>query len=99
MAKIALDEKKITRVKEEAKLIANEVQTFIDDHSSTSVERAALRLYGVDGACSDGTPFVNKIIELTRDELPKFGITKLFAAALIKSKRDINITAELLATS
>ncbi len=97
MATIPLDQDQIERLKETAKEIADGVQTFIDQHSSDSVERAVLRLYGVDGVSFDDTPLPNKIVELAQKEgLAESGISPYFAKALLLSGRNPQETAELL---
>ncbi len=98
MSTLTLDPEKISSVKNNASAIADDIQKFINKHSSISVERSLLRLYGVDGATKDGTPYVNRIVEIAKKDLAQYGITKLLAAATLKTKRDIQTTAELLAT-
>ena len=82
MAQLDLDENHVAKVKRIANEIAETVQIFIDKHSSISIERAVLRLYGVDGVDKDGTPLVNIIIEGAKEYLEN-GISPVFAAAMI----------------
>jgi beta-lysine 5,6-aminomutase alpha subunit len=97
MAHIALDEDQVLRVKKLAKEIADDTQKLIDVHSSVSTERTILRLIGVDGCAEDELPFPNRIIDLLIEEnLLEDGISKPFAAALLKSGRDVQATADLL---
>ena len=67
MATLFLDQNQIDRVKSLAREIADEVQNHIDIHSSVSVERTLLRLYGVDGVDEYGTPLPNKIVQLAQE--------------------------------
>ncbi|MBU2510602.1 lysine 5,6-aminomutase subunit alpha [bacterium] len=97
MAHISLNSEQIDRVKATAQVIADEIQTFIDQHSSVSVERAVLRLFGVDGVCEDDTPIPNRVIELVQEqgELER-GVTPYFAKAMLSSGRDPQVTADLI---
>ncbi len=97
MAKINLDRKKIKRVKTLAKKIADDVQQFINGHSSESVERTIVRLYGVDGVDEHDTPIPNKLIQKCREEIGlEGGISRPFSGAMLLSGRDAQTTAELL---
>ncbi len=98
MATIPFDPHQIERVKALAEKTADTVQNYVDRHSSVSVERAVLRLYGVDGAGEDDTPLPNIIVELARQhEVLDKGISTFFAKAMLISGRDPQLTAELLA--
>ncbi|OFZ49753.1 MAG: D-lysine 5,6-aminomutase subunit alpha [Bdellovibrionales bacterium RIFOXYB1_FULL_37_110] len=97
MAKINLDKSQVETVKTIAKSIADDIQKFVDEHSTESVERTVLRLYGVDGVDEDKTPLPNKIIEKLLAEVGlNEGVSKYFAKAMVLSKRDGQTTAELL---
>ncbi len=83
---LRIDAKKIDRARELAHAITTEVQTFIDAHTTVSVERSVLRLYGVEGAHkAPGVeiPLVNVVVEAIRkagrlDE----GVATILAAAM-----------------
>jgi beta-lysine 5,6-aminomutase alpha subunit len=64
MAQIPLNPDQIDRLKEIAKEIADQVQNFVSKHSSVSVERTVLRLYGVDGVNSNNIPIPNRLIDI-----------------------------------
>jgi len=97
VAHIPLNTKQIDRLKQLAKEIADQVQTFISRHSSVSVERTILRLYGVDGVDSERTPLSNKIIDkLKKKSRIKSGVSRFFAGAMLASGRDVQTTAELI---
>lgn len=97
MAKIPLDKNQVGRLKQLAKEIADQIQRFIRKHSSVSVERTVLRLYGVDGVDSEGTPIPNRLVEILweKDNL-KSGVSPCFAGAMLESDRDPQTTAELI---
>lgn len=97
MASIPLDQKQVKRLKQLAKQIADQIQQHIDRHSTTSVERALLRLYGVDGVDREGMPLPNRLVEIIRQQQGLAeGVTRPFAAALIASNKDVQTTAEML---
>ncbi len=97
MAHIVLDNQQIARLKDLARTIAGEVQTMIGRHSTVSVERAVLRLYGVDGIDAAGTPLPNRLVDLLqqKDRLAA-GVSGHMAAAMLESGRDAQTTAELI---
>jgi len=94
MISLNLDKNKIKHVKILAEIIASDIQDFIDKHSSVSVERTILRLYGVDGVDSEGIPLVNRIVDLLPNK--ETGVSKPFVAAMLKSGRNPQTTAEMI---
>ncbi|MCK9218096.1 MAG: lysine 5,6-aminomutase subunit alpha [Firmicutes bacterium] len=68
-SKLNLNQSLINKARTSAKNIANNVQSFIDEHTTVTVERAILRLFGVDGTDEIGTPLPNIVI----DNLKKAG--------------------------
>ena len=97
MAKLPLKQEQIDRVKDLAKTIADKVQRFISKHSSISVERTVLRLYGVDGVDGEGIPLPNRLVNLWREHGDlSVGISKSFAEAVLTSGKDPQTTAELV---
>ena len=95
MAKIHLDLEQVKRVKSLAKDIADDIQGFVSRHSSTSVERAILRLYGVDGVTKVGSPVPNRLIEILQEKNRLgVGASRAFASAMVESGRDAQKTAE-----
>jgi len=63
MAKIFLDEKTVARAREAALQIVRDVKKEIEANTTTAVERAVLRLLGIDGETPDGVPWVNVIVD------------------------------------
>ncbi|PKK97566.1 MAG: D-lysine 5,6-aminomutase subunit alpha [Tenericutes bacterium HGW-Tenericutes-3] len=68
MSKLNLDINQISACRKHATNIANQVQTFIDLHSTVSVERSILRLLGVDGINDFGVPLVNIVVDHLLDK-------------------------------
>lgn len=62
-SKLNLDQFLIDRARASAKNIAEDVQKFIDEHTTVTVERSILRLFGVDGTDEIGTPLPNIVVD------------------------------------
>jgi beta-lysine 5,6-aminomutase alpha subunit len=67
MAAVPMDVAKVARCRVLARDIADEVQAYIDRHTTVGVERAILRAYGADGVDEDGVPVVNAAVERMRE--------------------------------
>ena len=68
-SKLNLDPNLIDKARNSARKIADDVQKFVDQHTTVSVERTILRLFGVDGTDEIGTPLPNIVV----DNLKKAG--------------------------
>jgi beta-lysine 5,6-aminomutase alpha subunit len=64
--KLHLPKERIDHARQLARAIAQPVADFIEKHSSVTVERAALRLAGADGANPDGVPVPNLVVDQLR---------------------------------
>lgn len=64
---LQLDPTLIARARTAAWKITGEVQQLIDQQTTTSIERATLRLYGVEGKGPDDVPLVNLVVEQIAD--------------------------------
>ncbi len=58
-----LDQRLIAQARASAARVAGEVQAFIDRHTTVSIERAVIRLLGVDGVTEDEWPLPNAVVE------------------------------------
>ena len=63
MSKLNLDQRLIDESRQSAENIAQDMQRFIDDHTTTSTERTVLRLLGVDGVDEIERPLPNIVVE------------------------------------
>lgn len=63
MAKLPLDQSVVDECRSRASSVAGAVQSFIDRHSTVSIERTVLRALGVEGADPDGVPLVNTCVD------------------------------------
>ncbi len=81
--KLKLDEKTVDKCRKTALSIAEEVQSFIDIHSTVAVERTLVRFFGVDGVDEVDVPLPNVVVEAMEDyELLDEGASRFFARAL-----------------
>ena len=69
-SKLGLDFKKVGHAKEVSKRIADDVQKFVDNYSTVSVERTLCRLLGIDGVDNNEVPLPNVVV----DELQEKGV-------------------------
>lgn len=61
--KLNLNQETIQSCRKYAKDIADQMQRFIDQHTTVAVERTVLRLLGIDGVDEFGRPLVNAVID------------------------------------
>jgi beta-lysine 5,6-aminomutase alpha subunit len=67
--KLDLDPALVARARRLAREAAAPVVDLARTHTTTSVERALLRLVGVAGADPDGVPWVNHLVDAVRDDV------------------------------
>ncbi len=92
MAKLILDKNMVKKARDYANRIASKVQNFIDKNTTTTIERATIRLLGVDGLNKDDVPLLNVVIDSFINELGS-GILFPFVNAMYF----YNISAQKLA--
>lgn len=63
MSNLKLDKSLIDKARESARHIAEDMQEFIDVHTTIAVERTVVRLLGVDGVNDVGTPLPNVVVD------------------------------------
>ncbi len=100
MATVPMDARKVARCREIAARIADDVQRYIDVHTTVGVERTILRAYGAEGVDDQGVPLVNTAVERYREAgLLGRGISYYLARALLSGARTVQDAAERLAFS
>ena len=93
-----MDTQKVARCRELAAAVADDVQGYIDRHTSVGAERTILRSYGVDGLDDRGAPLVNVAVErYQREGLLGRGISYFLGRALLAGADDVQDAAERLA--
>lgn len=101
MAQLFLDTAKIRRCRELAEIISQPVEQMIRSHTTVAIERATLRLLGVEGAVEQGGqwyPCANLIVEDLRkaDALGR-GVLYWFVNGMIRHCAGAQELAELVA--
>ena len=93
MGKLNLDQEKITQGRRLAASIVEQVRQHIDTHTTVSVERAVLRLLGIDGVDEAGVPLVNVVVEgLQREGVLDQGAKAISAiASVIEAKEEAEV--------
>jgi beta-lysine 5,6-aminomutase alpha subunit len=98
MATVPMDERKVAECRALASDIADDVQRYIDTHTSVGAERTILRSYGVEGADDQGAPLVNVAVErYQKAGLLGRGISFYLGRALLTGARSVQDAAERLA--
>ncbi|MBN1282986.1 MAG: lysine 5,6-aminomutase subunit alpha [Proteobacteria bacterium] len=80
--KLNLDRDKIDQCRNIAARIVSPVQKYIDRHSTTSIERSVLRVFGVEDA-HDEMPHANLIVDRLSRDMLRPGIAWWFARAAV----------------
>ena len=61
-SKLSLDFSIVRRARESAKNVALDTQKFIDQHTTTTIERTVCRLFGIDGIDEFDVPLPNVVV-------------------------------------
>jgi beta-lysine 5,6-aminomutase alpha subunit len=100
VASVPVDIRKVGQCRALAGAIADDVQRYIDAHTTVGVERTILRAYGADGVDDHGVPLVNLAVDRYRDAgLLGRGIAFFLGRALIMGAASVQEAAERLAFS
>jgi beta-lysine 5,6-aminomutase alpha subunit len=98
MGTVPMDAAKVARCRALAGEIADDVQRYIDAHTTVGVERTILRAYGADGVDDQGVPLVNTAVERHREAgLIGHGIAFFLGRALLAGAATLQDAAERLA--
>ena len=98
MATVPVDLAAVDACRASAAEIADDVQRFIDRHTTVGVERTVARAYGVVGADAEGTPLANKLVDRLHGEgLSGRGVAYFLGRALIEGAGSVQEAAETLA--
>jgi beta-lysine 5,6-aminomutase alpha subunit len=93
-----MDERKVAHCRELAAHIAEDVQSYIDRHTSVGVERTIVRAFGVEGADDQGAPLVNVAVDrYHKAGLLGRGISFFLGRALLAGAKNMQDAAERLA--
>ncbi|MFW5888911.1 MAG: lysine 5,6-aminomutase subunit alpha [Bacillota bacterium] len=90
MNKLNLDKNLIATCRNYAKVIAKDVQSYINKHSTVSVERTVLRLLGITGIDKYEVPIVNRLVDDVKENGDlALGISWYIASALKATNKNI----------
>ena len=67
--KLDLDPGLVDRARDLARAAGEPIVELARAHTTVSIERAVLRLAGLDGADADGRPWVNHVVDAVRDQV------------------------------
>lgn len=96
--KLNLNQSLIDRARAAAGSIANGVMEEVDPITTVSIERAVLRLLGVDGVDEDGVPLPNVVVErMQEDNLLGQGAARVMARAMSHCRAGAQQVAEMIA--
>jgi len=97
MSKLNLNKNVIQECRMDAKVIATDIQKFIDLNTTVSVERSVLRLLGVDGVNDFNVPLVNIVVDQiqSRGNLSK-GVSHYMSYAVYDLDKSPQEIAELV---
>ncbi|HEX9134131.1 MAG TPA: lysine 5,6-aminomutase subunit alpha [Ktedonobacteraceae bacterium] len=96
MPHLKLDQSLVDEARALARHIVEPVIDYIGAHTTVAIERATLRLIGVDGIDEDGVPLPNRVVDSALPFLSG-GILRPFAYALLRNKLDVQATSEAIA--
>jgi len=92
-----VDRERVARCRELAAAIVAPVEAFIAAHSTVSVERAVLRLLGVDGVTPQEVPIPNAIVDTLPPAQRGRGVALAFGKALAETGLDPAALGEAMA--
>src|SRR3954454_20947521 len=67
--KLDLDPVTVRKARSLARKVGRPIVTLARQHTTVSVERATLRMAGLAGADSEGTPWVNRLLDVVRADV------------------------------
>ncbi len=92
-----MDRELVAQARGLARRVVEPVGAFIDAHSTVSVERAVLRLLGVDGVGPGDVPLPNLVVERLGPERLRSGVARPMAALVAETGRTVDDVANAVA--
>ncbi len=98
MAQVPVDESVVSACRRHAAAIADDVQTYVDRHTTVGVERTVARALGALGADDQGAPLANVLVDRYQAAgLLGHGIALPLGRALVRGAASVREAAERLA--
>ncbi len=83
MSQLQIDQTQVDRARDSARRIARQVFDEMSQFTTTTIERATLRLLGIDGVDENGVPLPNRVIEhLQQQNLLQHGASTAVVGAM-----------------
>ena len=82
---LRIDRDAVERCRKLAAAITDPIEEFIASHSTVSVERAVLRLLGVDGITPQEVPLPNAVVDLLSADDLEHGVALPFGKAIAET--------------
>src|SRR5260370_13210624 len=98
MPHLKLDQSLVDEAGALAHHIVAPVIDYIEAHTTVAIERATLRLLGVDGVDEAGVPLPNRVVD-SAHALLRGGILRPFMAAMLHHQLDAQAAAEAVGRS
>ena len=87
--KLDLDPATVRKARSLARRAGRPIVTMARKHTTVAVERATLRLAGLAGADADGTPWVNRLLDVVRADVGlQHGVALPVWDALLRGEAD-----------
>lgn len=94
-SKLGLNMELVNQARQSAAKVADDVQVFIDQHTTVTVERAVCRLLGVDGVNDMDVPMPNVVVDhLLAVSLLPAGAAWAIGNAMVETGKDPQAVAE-----
>ena len=94
-SKLGLNMELVNQARQSAAKVANDVQAFIDQHTTVTVERAVCRLLGIDGVNDMDVPMPNVVVDhLLAVSLLPAGAAWAIGNAMVETGKDPQAVAE-----
>ena len=98
MALVPMDTQKVAACRALAAEVADDVQRYIDTHTSVGVERTIVRAYGIEGVDDEGIPLVNALVDRIHAAGGlEHGASYYLGRELLRGRRSVQEAAERLA--
>ena len=94
-SKLGLNMELVNQARQSAAKVADDVQVFIDQHTTVTVERAVCRLLGIDGVYDMDVPMPNVVVDhLLAVSLLPAGAAWAIGNAMVETGKDPQAVAE-----
>ncbi|HSW35349.1 MAG TPA: lysine 5,6-aminomutase subunit alpha [Candidatus Limnocylindrales bacterium] len=96
--KLDLDRSRVDHARETASDIADRLHAWIGSYTTTTIERAVARLFGIDGVDAEGVPLPNVLIQkLQTADLLDRGLAQWLACAVVDRNESPQTITEAVA--